>query len=118
MRLTEVEQAFKDLKHDLAIRPVFHQREERIEAHIFVAVIAYRLRVTLKNLARSRVPGLTPRAILEKCSTMQMVDVHLPTTDGRHLVLPRRTDPTPDQQLLLHQLNLKRPEQPSPRISA
>ena len=118
MRLTEIEQAFKDLKHDLAIRPVFHQREERIEAHIFVAFIAYCLHVTLKNLARPRAPGLTPRAILEKFSTLQMVDVHLPTTDGRHLVLPRRTDPTRDQQLLLHQLNLKLPEQPPPRISA
>ena len=118
MRLTEIEQAFKEIKHDLAIRPVFHQREERIEAHIFVAFIAYCLHVTLKNLARPRAPGLTPSAILEKFSTMQLVDVHLPTTDGRHLVLPRRTDPTPDQQLLLHQLNLKLPEQPPPRISA
>ena len=117
MQLTEIEQAFKELKHDLAIRPVFHQREERIEAHIFVAFIAYCLHVTLKNLARPRAPGLTPRAVLEKFSTLQMVDVHLPTTDGRHLVLPRRTDPTRDQQLLLHQLNLKLPEQPPPRIS-
>ena len=118
MRLTEIEQAFKEIKHDLAIRPVFHQREERIEAHIFIAFVAYCLHVTLKNLARPRAPGLTPSAILEKFSTMQLADVHLPTTDGRHLVLPRRTDPTPDQQLLLHQLNLKLPEQPPPRISA
>ena len=117
MQLTEIEQAFKELKHDLAIRPVFHQREERIEAHIFVAFIAYCLHVTLKNLARPCAPGLTPRAVLEKFSTLQMVDVHLPTTDGRHLVLPRRTDPTRDRQLLLHQLNLKLPEQPPPRIS-
>ncbi len=116
-RLTEVEQAFKELKHDLAIRPVFHQNEERIEAHIFVAFIAYCLHVTLKNLARPRAPGLTPRAVLEKFATTQMVDVHLPTTDGRHLVLPRRTDPTRDQQLPLHQLDLKMPEQPPPRIS-
>ena len=117
IQLVEVEQAFKELKHDLAIRPVFHQREDRIEAHIFVAFIAYCLHVTLKNLARSRAPGLTPRAILEKFSTMQLVDVHVPTTDGRHLVLPRRTDPTRDQQLLLHQLKLQLPEHPPPRIS-
>jgi len=116
-QLTEIEQAFKELKHDLAIRPVFHQRGERIEAHIFVAFVAYCLHVTLKNLARPRAPGLTPRAVLEKFSTMQMVDVHLPTTDGRHIVLPRRTDPTRDQQLLLHQLDLRLPEQPPPRIS-
>ena len=75
----------KELKHDLAIRPVFHQREERIEAHIFVAFVAYCLHVTLKHLARPCAPGLTPRAVLEKFSTLQMVDVHLPTTDGRHL---------------------------------
>ena len=111
-RLAEVEQAFKELKHDLAIRPMFHQNEERIEAHVFVAFIAYRLRVTLKNLARPRAPGLTPRAILDKFAAMQLVDVHLPTADGRHLVLPRRTDPTRDQQPLLHQLDLKLPEQP------
>ena len=118
MQLTEIEQAFKELKHDLAIRPVFHQREERIEAHIFVAFIAYCLHVTLKYLARPCAPGLTPRAILEKFSTLQMVDVHLPTADGRHLTLPRHTHPTPDHQLLLHQLKLRLPEQPLPRISA
>ena len=117
MQLVQVEQAFKELKHDLSIRSVFHQREDRIEAHIFVSFIAYCLHVTLKNLARPRAPGLTPRAILEKFSTMQMLDVQVPTTDGRHLVLPRHTDPTRDQQLLLHQLNLQLPEQPPPRIS-
>ena len=116
-RLTEVEQAFKELKHDLALRPIFHQREERIEAHIFVAFIAYCLHVTLKNLARPRAPGLTPRAVLEKFATLQMVDVHLPTTDGRRLVLPRHTQPTADHQLILHQLDLRLPEQPAPRIS-
>ena len=117
MPLTEIEQAFKELKHDLAIRPIFHQREERIEAHIFVSFLAYCLLVTLKNLARPRAPGLTPRAILEKFSTIQMVDVHLPTTDGRRLVPPRHTRPSHDHELLLHQLGLKLPEQPAPRLS-
>ena len=117
MRLTEIEQAFKELKHDLAIRPVFHQREGRIEAHIFVAFIAYCLQVTLKNLAKPCAPGLTPRAILEKFATIQMVDVHLPTTDGRHLTLPRYTQPSADHQLLLDQLKLRLSEQPLPRIS-
>ena len=118
MQLTEIEQAFKELKHDLAIRPIFHQREDRIEAHIFLAFIAYCLHVTLKHMARPCAPGLTPRAILEKFSTLQMVDVHLPTADGRHLTLPRHTQPTRDHQLLLHQLKLQLPEQPLPRISA
>ena len=118
IQLTEIEQAFKELKHDLAIRPIFHRTQARIEAHIFVAFIAYCLHVTLKNLARPQAPGLTPRAILEKFATLQMVDVHLPTTDGRHLVLPRYTQPQPDHQLLLDQLKLRLPEQPIPRILA
>ena len=118
MRLTEIEQAFRELKHDFAIRPIFHQREERIEAHIFVSFIAYCLLVTVKNLARPRASGLTPRAILEAFATIRMVDVHLPTTDGRHPVLPRHTRPNKEHQLLLHQLGMTLPQQPAPRISA
>jgi transposase len=118
IQLTEIEQAFKELKHDLAIRPIFHQTDERIEAHIFVAFIAYCLHVTLKHQTRSSAPGLTPRAVLEKFATIQMVDVHLPTTDGRHLVLSRYTQPNKDHQLLLQQLKLRLPAQPPPRISA
>ena len=117
MQLTEIEQAFKELKHDLAIRPVFHQREARIEAHLFVSFIAYCLHVTLKNLARPHAPGLTPRAILETFATLQMVDVHLPTTDGRQLVLPRHTRPNREHDLLLHQLQLQLPTQPAPRLT-
>jgi len=118
IRLTEIEQAFKELKHDLAIRPIYHQSDERIEAHIFIAFIAYCLHVTLKHQTRSTAPGLTPRAVLEKFATIQMVDVHLPTTDGRHLVLSRYTQPNKDHQLLLQQLKLNLPPQPPPRISA
>jgi len=118
MQLIEIEQAFKELKHDLAIRPIFHQREARIEAHIFVSFIAYCLLVTLKNLARPCANGLTPRAILEAFATLQMVDVHLPTTDGRHLVLPRHTRPNKEHELLLHQLGMTLPQQPAPRITA
>ena len=80
IRLTEIEQAFKELKHDLAIRPIYHQTDKHIEAHIFIAFIAYCLHVTLKQHARSCAPGLTPRAVLEKFATMQMVDVHLPAS--------------------------------------
>ena len=116
MRLTEIEQAFKELKHDLAIRPIFHQHDHRIEAHIFLAFIAWRLQVTLKSLIRPHAPGLTPRAILETFSTMQMVDVHVPTTDQRHLILPRYTQPNRDHLLLLHHLAMTLPQQPTPRI--
>jgi transposase len=114
--LTEIEQAFKELKNDLDIRPVYHQTDSRIEAHIFVSFLAYCLNVTLKHRARAKAPGLTPRAILEKFKTLQLIDVHLPTTENRTLILPRITNPKNDLVLLLQQLNLQLPEQPPPRI--
>lgn len=117
IRLTEIEQAFKELKGDLSIRPIYHQTDARIEAHIFVAFMAYCLQVTLKRQARHLASGLTPRAILDKFATMQMVDVYMPTIDGRHLVLPRYTQPDRDLQLLLTQLKLTLPKQPPPRLS-
>ncbi len=101
LRLVEIEQAFKELKGDLAIRPIYHQSDQRIEAHIFVAFIAYCLHVTLKQRTRSLAPGLTPRAVLDKMSAIQMVDVYLPTTDGRQVVLSCYTDSEPDQMLLV-----------------
>jgi transposase len=116
IQLTEIEQAFKELKSDLSIRPIYHQKDSRIEAHIFVAFIAYCLQVTLKQRLRALAPGLTPRAVLEKFAAIQMVDVHLPTTDGRYLVLPRYTQPNRDQKILLSQLKLDFPDQPPPRI--
>jgi transposase len=118
IQLTEVEQAFKEIKGDLAIRPVYHQCDERIDAHIFVCFMAYCLQVTLKNLAKEKAPGLTPRSIIEKFLSIQMIDVHLPTTDGRKIILSRYTQPDKEHNLLLHQLNLKLPDQPPPKISA
>ena len=109
---------FKGLKHDLAVRPVFHHVEERIEAHIFVSFIARCLLVTLKNIARPRAGGLTPRAIIEAFGTIQTVDVHLPTTDGRHLVLPRHAQPRKEHELLLHQLGMTLPAQGAPRLTS
>jgi hypothetical protein len=114
--LTEVEQAFKELKNDLDIRPVYHQKDERIESHVFVSFLSYCLQVTLKQRAKVSAPGLTPRAILEKFKAIQMIDVHLPATDGRNLILPRHTQPQKDHQLLLQQLKLTLPDQPPPRI--
>ena len=116
IQLTEIEQAFKELKSDLSVRPIYHQREDRIEAHIFVAFVAYCLQVTLKHRSRALAPGLTPRAVLEKFKAVQMVDVHLPTTDGRAVELRRFTQPEKDLQLVLIQLHLTLPEQPPPRI--
>ena len=118
LQLTEVEQAFKELKGDLAIRPIYHQTDERIEAHILVAFLAYCLQVTLKQRLRSLAPGLTPRSVLDKMAAIQMVDVHLPTTDGRTVILSRYTEPEPDQVLLLQQLKVSLPDQPPPRIAS
>ncbi len=118
IQLTEVEQAFKELKSDLAIRPIHHQKDRRIEAHIFVAFVAYCLQATLKQRLRTLAPGLTPRAVLEKFAGIQMVDVHLPTTDGRHLILSRHSEPDADQKLLLQRLKMSLPQQPPPRIAA
>ena len=118
MVLTEVEEAFRNLKGDLAVRPIYHQLERRIEAHIFVAFLSYCLHVTLRQLARSHAPGLTPRSVLEQMKTIQMIDVYVPTTDGRELKMSRYTKPEKAQQLLLTQLKLQLPPQPPPEISA
>jgi transposase len=118
LQLVEIEQAFKELKGDLAIRPIYHQTDARIEAHIFVAFLAYCLQVTLKQRLRSLAPGLTPRSMLDKMAAIQMVDVQLPTTDGRTVLLSRYTEPEPDQLLLLGELKMALPAQPPPRIAA
>ena len=118
IQLTQVEEAFKNLKGDLALRPLFHQKEDRIEAHIFVAFLSYCLHVTLRRRLRDLAPGLTPRSVLDKFQAVQMIDVHLPTTDGRKVILSRYTQPEKDLQLLLNQLKLRLPEQPPPKITA
>jgi transposase len=118
MQLTQIEAAFKAMKSELGIRPIYHQLGHRVEAHIFVAFLAYCLLTTLKNRLQALAPGLTPKAVLEKLATIQMLDVYLPISDGRCLVMPRFTHPEPDQALLLHRLKLELPQQPPPRIKA
>jgi transposase len=118
LQLVAVEEAFKNLKGDLAVRPIFHQRLERIEAHIFIAFLAYCLHVTLGRRLHALAPGLTARSVLEKFAAVQLIDVHLPTTDGRELQLTRYTQPEPELQLLLERLRLELPAQPPPKITA
>jgi transposase len=118
IQLVEIEAAFKNLKDDLQLRPIYHQLQNRIEAHIFVAFMAYCLQVTLKARLRPVAAGLTPRAVLDKFATIQMLDVKFPTTDGRTLMLSRYTEPDTDHKLLLEQLKLTLPPQPPPRIAA
>ena len=117
IQLTQVEEAFKNLKGDLAIRPIYHQHESRIEAHIFIAFLAYCLHVTLAQQLRPHAPGLTPRSVLEKFGAVQMIDVEIPTTDGRTISLTRYTEPERELHLLLKCLNLQLPAQPPPKIS-
>ena len=118
VQLSHIEAAFKAMKSELGIRPLYHQLGHRVEAHILVAFLAYCLWVTLKNRLQALAPGLTPRAVLEKLSTIQMLEVWLPTTDSRWLVMPRFTQPEADQVILLHKLKLVLPQQPPPRIKA
>jgi transposase len=118
IQLVEVEAAFKNLKDDLQLRPIYHQLEHRIEAHIFVAFLAYCLHVTLRAQLKPLAPGLTPRAVLDKLAAIQMLDVHFPTTDGRTLILSRYTELNTEQKLLVKQLKLDLPSQPPPRITA
>ena len=118
IQLVEIEAAFKNLKDDLQLRPIYHQLEERIEAHIFVAFIAYCLHVTLRARLKPLAPGPTPRAVLDKLAAVQMLDVHFPTTDGRTLILSRYTELNVEQKLLVNQLKLDLPSRPPPRITA
>lgn len=116
MQLTRVEEAFKTLKSDLAVRPVHHQLEHRVEAHILVAFLGYCLTVTLRQKLARHAPGLTPRQALDSLRCIRMVDVHLPTTDGRELIMPRFTEPDAAQRIVLQKLGWSLPPQPPPRI--
>ena len=118
IQLVSIEEAFKNLKGDLAVRPIFHQREARVEAHIFIAFLAYCLHVTLERRLHALAPGLTPRSVLEKFARLQMIDVEIPTTDGRELTLSRYTEPESELKLLLTKLRLELPVQPPPKITA
>lgn len=118
VQLTQIESVFRSLKSELGIRPIYHQLEHRADAHILIAFLAYCLQVTLKNHLQRYAPGLTPVAVLEKLATIQMIEVWIPTVDGRWVVLPRHTQPEREVQLLLHQIQLSLPAQPPPRIRA
>jgi len=115
MQLCRVEEAFRTLKGDLGLRPIFHHKAERIEAHLFVAFLAYCLSITLRQQLRARAPGLMPRVVLEKLAGLHLLDVIIPTIDGRELLLRRRTEPDHDIALLLDRLDRTIPRNPRPR---
>jgi transposase len=118
VQLTQIESAFRSLKSELGIRPIYHHLEHRVDAHILIAFLAYCLQVTLKNRLALHAPGLTATAVMEKLATIQMIDVWIPTLDGRWLILPRYTQPEKDTKILLQKLKLELPTQPPPRITA
>jgi transposase len=124
MQLTEAEASFRALKSELSVRPLFHQLEPRVKAHIMVAFLGYALWVTLKHLLKRRTPvvpkpsasgvdnaqPMTPMRAIALLSTLQSADIVLPTTDGREIRLRRITEPTSEQKSLLRQLGISLPE--------
>lgn len=118
IQLTQIEAAFRSLKSDLGLRPIYHRLDRRVEAHIFVAFLAYCLQVTLKNRLQIHAPGLSPKAVMEKLATVQMIDVWIPTLDNRWLVMPRYTQPSTEIKIVLDKLHLALPPQPPPRIKS
>lgn len=116
MQLTEAEAAFRVLKSEVKIRPIWHWLERRVEAHVMVAFLGYCLWVCLKKKAERAAPSLTPWQILDQLGRISLVEVWFELRDGRTMCLPRITQPEPAQRLLLAQLNWQLPEQPPPRI--
>lgn len=110
MQLTEVEAAFRALKSEVSIRPLFHQLERRVKAHILVAFLGYALWVTLKHLLRRSGLEQSPAKAMALLSTLQSADIVLPTTDGRQIRLRRITTPVPQQRELLSKLSMPLPE--------
>src|SRR5947207_1768334 len=124
MQLTQAEASFRALKSELSIRPLFHQKEPRVKAHVMVAFLGYALWVTLKHLLKRRAPivpkpsvsgvnntqPLSPMRALALLSTLQSADIVLPTTDGREIRLRRITEPTAEQKSLLQQLSMTLPD--------
>jgi transposase len=111
MQLTEVEASFRALKSELSLRPLYHQREGRVKAHVMVAFLGYALWVTLKHLLRRNSSEWSAQRALAELSTLQSADIILPTTDGREIRLRRITEPTTAQQKLLNQLGIELPTQ-------
>jgi hypothetical protein len=110
IQLTEAEAAFRALKSELSIRPIFHQLERRAKAHILVAFLGYALWVTLKHLLMRKDSALSPSKALAALGTLVSADIVLPTTDGREIRLRRVTTPSAERKQLLDQLGITIPE--------
>jgi transposase len=116
MLQTRVEQSFKELKSDLSIRPIHHQLENRVDAHIFIAFMSYCLQTTLRQKLKSSASGLTSQSVLEVLSRIKLLDVYIPTQDNRMLHMQRYTEPEKEHKILLEKLGLRLPAQAPPKI--
>ena len=116
MLQTRVEQSFKELKSDLSIRPIHHQLENRVDAHIFIAFMSYCLQTTLRQKLKSSASGLTSQSVLEVLSRIKLLDVYIPTQDNRMLHMQRYTEPEKEHKILLEKLSLRLPAQAPPKI--
>ena len=114
MQLTEVEASFRTLKSELAIRPLFHQLEKRVKAHVLVAFLGYALLVTLQHLLKRAGSEHSPAKVLKRLSELYSVDIVLPTVEGREIFLRRISKLDEEQQKILHQLQLQLPERLEP----
>ena len=114
MQLTEVEAAFRTLKSELAIRPLFHQLEKRVKAHVLVAFLGYALQVTLKHLLKRSGSEYSPAEALKRLGDIHSVDIVLPTVEGREIWLRRIAKLDEQQQSILHQLKMTLPERLEP----
>lgn len=109
IQLTDAENAFRAQKSQLSIRPVWHQREDRTKAHIFVCFLAYAMWKTLELWQVRAGLGNSPRMILDELGSIHSADVVLPTTDGRQVRVRCVVKPEPAHAMLLEQLGIKLP---------
>jgi len=115
-QLAEAEAAFRTLKTDLKVRPIWHWTEPRVHAHLMVAFLGYCLWVYVKKCCQQVAPTLTPWAVLDQLGRTVLVEVWFELRSGGTICLPRITQPEPAQAALLAQLSWCLPAQPPPRI--
>jgi hypothetical protein len=116
VQLTEAEAAFRTLKSEVKVRPIWHWLGRRVEAHVLVAFLGYCLWVCLKKKAERVAPRLTPWQVLDQLGRILLVEVWFELKDGRRLCLPRITQPEGAQRMILSQLKWTLPAQPPPRV--
>ena len=110
MQLNDAEAAFRTLKQDLSIRPIYHQHDDRVKAHVLVCFLAYAMYRTLDGLAKAKSLGLSARKVLASLATIKSGDIILPLVDGREIRLRRVSRPDPERAELFTRLGLDLPE--------